>query len=437
MFRTFINAWKIEDLRRKMLFTLFILLIFRLGAAIVVPFIDATVFQQELTSNTTTIFSFFDMMTGGSFSQATLFALSVTPYINASIIINLLQVVIPALERMAKEGEEGRKKINKITRYTAVGISFALAVVYYFLVKNKGALMYTEGFARWFSMAVIVLSFTAGAILLMWLGEQIDTNGIGNGISILIFTGIISNLFNVFPQIVTYFKYAAGTYSESTAAMPQFYILIPLVILIFAAMFVLIVFMNGSERRIPIQYAKRVVGRKMYGGQSTHFPIKVNNTGVLPVIFASALLSLPATIKEVFNITGGWGSFLGWFSPDNWGYAILYAVFIMGFNFFYVAVQYNPIQIANDLRKNSGMIPGIRPGQPTSAYIQRVLNRITMIGGIFLVIVAVTPIVLAKLTQINVSLGGTSVLIIVGVALEVSQTLDSYMLMRHHKGFLE
>ena len=443
MFRTFRNAWKIEDLRKKMLFTLLVLFIFRLGSAIAAPFVDSVALQAALTSSdTTTIFSFFDMFTGGSFSQATLFALSVTPYINASIIINLLQVVIPALERLSKEGEEGRQKINKITRYTAVGISLSLATVYYFfIIKTQKALIYTEGFPAVFSAITIIGTLTAGAVLLMWLGEQIDQKGIGNGISLLIFTGIISNLFNVFPQLVVYFQLAAGTYESGGTtypAHPSYYVLIPLVVLVFAAMFVLIVFMNSAERRIPIQYAKRVVGRKMYGGQSTHFPIKVNMTGVLPVIFASALLSVPATIKDFFGITNKfWSTFLGWFSTDQWGYAILYALLIIGFNYFYVSVQYNPIQIANDLRKNSGVIPGIRPGKPTSDFIARSISKITFIGGMFLVLVAVTPIIIAKLTSINVSLGGTSVLIIVGVALEVSQTLESYMLMRHHKGFLE
>ncbi len=438
MFQTFKNAWKIEDLRKKILFTLFILLIFRLGAAMVVPFIDAAVLQQEMASTANSIFPFFDLMTGGSFSSATLFALGVTPYINASIIIQLLQVVIPALERWSKEGEEGRRKANLVTRYTSIGISLALSFVYYLLVQRSGALVYTEGFAKWFSMAVIMLSFTAGAVLLMWLGEQIDSKGIGNGISLLIFTGIVSNLATAIRQIIGYFSYAK-------AGLTWLYIAVPIIVLLFAAMFVLIIVVSAAERRIPVQYAKRVVGRKMYGGQSSNIPIKVNMTGVLPVIFASAFLSVPGTIQSMFDIKSNfWNTFLGWFSTSNWGYAILYALLILAFNYFYVAVQYNPVEIANNLRKNAGSIPGIRPGKPTSDFIARVVSKVTLIGGIFLILVATLPIVITKLTTtevlttgVNISLGGTSILILVGVALEITNTLESYMLMRHHKGFLE
>ncbi len=447
MFQTFRNAWKIDDLRKKIIFTLMILLIFRLGAAIVVPFIDATALSAGLSAEGT-IYNFFDLMTGGSFSNATLFALGVTPYINASIIIQLLQIVIPALERWSKEGEEGRNKINKVTRYSAIGISLLLSFVYYLLVKNQGALLYTEGFEGVFSAIVIVMSFTAGTVLLMWLGEQIDSKGIGNGISLIIFTGIIAGLINAFAQIVTYFKVASGTYVQGETTLPAqpiYYVLVPLIILMFAGMFLLIITVNAAERRIPVQYAKRVVGRKMYGGQSTNIPIKVNMTGVLPVIFASAFLSVPGTIKDFFGInTGFWGTFLGWFKTSGWGYAILYALLILGFNYFYTAVQYNPVEIANNLRKNSGTIPGIRPGKPTSDFIAKVVSKITFIGGVFLILVATLPIIITNITAgilggqgINISLGGTSVLIIVGVALEISNTLESYMLMRHHKGFLE
>ncbi len=440
MFQTFKNAWKIDDLRKKILFTALIIVIFRFGAAVVVPFINGEVLQASLNTEGT-VFGFFNLMTGGSFSNATLFALGVTPYINASIIIQLLQVVIPALERWSKEGEEGRRKANLVTRYTSIGISLLLSFIYYLMVSRQSALYYTEGFAKYFSAAVIICSFTAGSVLLMWLGEQIDSKGIGNGISLIIFAGILSNLANVFPQIVTYFKIAAGSYSYngvSYPAQPAYFVLVPLIVLMFAAMFVLIVVVTSAERRIPVQYAKRVVGRKMYGGQATNIPIKVNMTGVLPVIFASAFMSLPGTIKDFFAINSGfWGTFLGWFNTNNWGYALLYALLILGFNFFYVAVQYNPVQIANDLRKNSGTIPGIRPGKPTSDFIARVVSKITLIGGFFLILVAILPIIVTKLTGIQISLGGTSVLILVGVALEISNTLESYMLMRHHKGFLE
>ena len=448
MFQTFRNAWKIDDLRKKIIFTVIILVIFRLGAAIPAPFIDATVLADKL-SDTGTIFGFFNMLSGGGFAQATLFALGVTPYINASIIIQLLGVVIPALERLGQEGEEGRRKLNKITRYTGIAIALLLSFVYYILMKNQGALVYTDGFAGVFSAIVIVASFTAGAVLLMWLGEQIDSNGIGNGISLLIFVGILGNITTAVQQIIYYFSMAkSGSYTFGTAedgsmtvipvSLKWYYIAIPLIIIMFAVMFVLIVAANSAERRIPVQYAKRVVGRRVYGGQSSNIPVKVTMTGVLPVIFASAILSLPGTIKDFFGITEGfWAKFLGFFSNQGWGYIVLYALFIFGFNYFYVAIQYNPVQMANDLRKNSGMIPGIRPGKPTSDFISRVISKVTFIGALFLIVVATLPIIITKATGINISLGGTSVLILVGVALEISNTLESYMLMRHYKGFLE
>ena len=428
MFQTFKNAWKIEDLRKRILFTLLILVIFRLGSAIPVPFVDAKALQEQLTSDGT-IFGFFDLMSGGGFTDATLFALGVSPYINSSIIIQLLQVVFPSLERLSQEGEEGRRKLSRITRYAAVGLSVLLAVMYWLLAKRTNALVYTEGFAAVFSAIVVIATFAAGAMVLLWLGEQIDSKGIGNGVSLLIFTGIVSNLSRVIEMLIYYFQVAK--------ASPVLYALIPLVIILFIAMFFTIVATNAAERRIPVQYAKRVVGRKMYGGQNSYIPIKVNLSGVMTVIFASSLLSIPATIKDMFNITGGWGTFLGWFGTSSWGYAALYALLIIAFNYFYVAIQYNPVQIANDLRKNSGMIPGIRPGQPTSQFISKVISKITIIGALFLVLIAVLPIVITKLTGIQIALGGTSVLILVGVALEIFQTLESYMLMRHHKGFLD
>ena len=428
MFQTFKNAWKIEDLRKRILFTLMILVIFRLGSAIPVPFVDAKALQEQLTSSGT-IFGFFDLMSGGGFSDATLFALGVSPYINSSIIIQLLQVVFPSLERLSQEGEEGRRKLSRITRYAAVGLSVLLAVMYWLLAKRTNALVYTEGFASVFSAIVVIASFAAGAMVLLWLGEQIDDKGIGNGVSLLIFTGIVSNLSRVIELLIYYFQVASTS--------PIYYALIPLVAILFIAMFFTIVATNAAERRIPVQYAKRVVGRKMYGGQNSYIPITVNLSGVMPVIFASSLLSIPATIKDMFNITGNWGTFLGWFGTSSWGYALLYALLIVAFNYFYVAIQYNPVQIANDLRKNSGTIPGIRPGQPTSQFISKVISKITIIGALFLVLIAVLPIVITKLTGIQIALGGTSILILVGVALEISQTLESYMLMRHHKGFLD
>ncbi len=442
MFQTFRNAWKIDDLRKKIIFTLMILLIFRLGAAIPVPFIDADALAASSINSEGTIFEFFNLMTGGAFSMATLFALSVQPYINASIILNLLQVVIPALERMAKEGEEGRKKIQKITRYSSIGLAVLLAITYFVFLSNQGAIMYTTGFEGFFAALVIIVTLTAGACLLMWLGEQIDAKGIGNGISLLIFTGIIASLTTAMAQFAQYFQMALGTYEPfpglAVEAKPWYFAVLPIIILLFAASFVMIIIMHNAERRIPVQYAKRVVGRKMYGGNNSHIPIKVNMTGVIPVIFASAILSVPGTIRDLFQITEGfWGGFLGLFSPDSWGYAALYALLIVAFNYFYVQIQYNPIQMANDMRKNSGGIPGIRPGKPTSDFIAKVISKITLIGAFFLVMVATLPIIITQVTGINIALGGTSVLIIVGVALEINNTLESYMLMRHHKGFLE
>ncbi len=440
MFQTFKNAWKIEDLRKRILFSALILFLFRLGCAVPVPFVNAKLLAESLNANSGTIFGFFDLMSGGSFTQATIFALGVSPYINSSIIVQLLQVVFPSLERLSREGEEGRRKLSRITRYTAVVLAVLLAVMYYLLVRRSGALVHTEGFAATFSAFVIIITFAAGAMLLLWLGEQIDAKGIGSGISLIIFCGIVANSVNIIPAMIQYFQIASGKFSYGGivfGAQPKYFVLVPLVILIFFAMFVLIVVTNAAERRIAVQYAKRVVGRKMYGGQSSYIPIKVNMSGVMPVIFASSLLSIPSTIKDMFGITGGWGTFLGWFSTSNWGYAVLYALLIVAFNYFYVAIQYNPVQMANDLKKNAGAIPGIRPGQPTSMFISKVINKITIIGALFLVIIAILPIVLTKLTGISIALGGTSILIVVGVALEISQTLESYMLMRHHKGFLE
>ncbi|NLC78163.1 MAG: preprotein translocase subunit SecY, partial [Ruminococcaceae bacterium] len=351
MFQTFKNAWKIDELRKKILYTLLILLIFRLGAAIPAPFVDAKALAASMMSNTNTIFGFFDMMTGGSFSLATLFALGVSPYINASIIIQLLQVVIPALERWSKEGEEGRNKINKLTRYSSIILSVSMGIVYYILLKNQGVLVYnfSDGFSGVFAAIVIVGCLAGGSVLLMWLGEQIDTKGIGNGISLIIFIGIISNLANFIQTFIACFQMAAGRYVTNASALatgaepvyapaqPQYWALTPLVIIVLAATFVMIIVMTSAERRIPVQYAKRVVGRKLYGGQNTNIPIKVNMTGVLPIIFASTFLSIPATLNQFFN----WDSkFLDLFDTNGWLYAVLYALFIIGFNYFYVAVQY-------------------------------------------------------------------------------------------------
>lgn len=432
MFDTFRNAWKIEDLRKKLIFTAMILIIFRIGCVIAVPFVDPTALKGMLAAGDGNMLGYLNMLTGGAFAGATLFALGVTPYINSSIIITLLTVAIPYLERLSKEGEEGRRKIGKITRYVATAIGAALSVAYYFLLSRQGALLYTEGLAGWFSAIVIILAFLAGTLLLMWLGEQIDKKGIGNGVSLLIFTGIISRFSSSVTLIVDMITDAFE--KQKT----QNFFLVPLFGVFAIAVVAFAVVLSKSERRIPVQYAKRVVGNKMMGGQSTHLPIKVNMSGVMPIIFASALVSIPGTIKSFVNITSPfWISFFNVFNYNGFLYAALYLLLIIAFNYFYVTIQYNPVEIANNLRKNNGVIPGFRPGKNTQDFIARVLSKITFIGALFLGGVAILPILMGNLTNTGIQMGGTSLLIIVGVALDTAQQLESQMVMRHHKGFLK
>lgn len=440
MLQTLRNAWKVADLRKKILFTLFIIIIYRIGGAIPVPFLDASTLQDWFTSNADTgnFFNYLNMLSGGTFSKATLLCLSISPYINASIIIQLLTYAIPPLERMAKEGQEGRKKINKITRYTALAISVFQGWAYYLTLKNTAhAVTYTDGFKGIFAEIVIIACFTAGSSLVIWLGDQINEKGIGNGISMLLFAGIVARGPAAILMLIEYIK---------TGEM-RYIIMVPVIVIIFILMIAFIIFMDNAERRIPIQYAKRVVGRKMYGGQNSYIPIKVAMSGVLPIIFAMSFMSLPSTL-ELFiadpgsNAEGFWRSFyhglLQWFSTDSIFYAVLYFLLIIGFNYFYVSMQYNPIEIANNLRQNNGGIPGIRPGKPTSDFIKRVLSKITLVGAIFLGIIAIFPIFFAKFSGVSgIAMGGTSILIIVSVALETVRTLESQMMMRHHKGFLE
>ncbi len=439
MFQTLRNAWKIVDLRKKIFYTLFIILIFRIGSAITVPFVDAEVLANAINNTTslagTNYMDFLMMMSGGGFSDASIFALSITPYINASIIIQLLTVALPPLERMAKDGEAGRKKLGQITRYVTVGLGLLLGIAYYFMVRNKYNALVSEaksGFGMWFAAIVMILVFTAGSALMMWLGEQINEKGIGNGISILLFAGILSRIPSGIRTLWAYF-YDLGI----TGGQSKYIVLTPIVIVIFLAMIAFIVFMNDSERRIPVQYAKRVVGRKMYGGQNTYIPIKVNMSGVMPIILASSIVSLPSIIATFFNLsTDNW--FFSAFRQDSWIYIILYFLFIIGFAFFYVTIQYNPLEMSNNLRKNSGAIPGYRPGKPTTDYIKRVLNKVTLIGALFLGVIALFPSLFGKFTQIyGLTLGGTSIMIVVGVALETTQQIQSQMMMRHYKGFLE
>ena len=421
MLQTIRNAWKIIEIRKKILFTLFIILLYRVGNAIPVPYVNVELLQTYFKSFQNTVLGLYNVMSGGAFSQATIFALSIQPYINASIIIQLLCIAIPALERMAKEeGEEGKNKINNITRYSTVGIALLQGFAYYTLCRNYGLLSET---GVWQGI-VVVLTFTAGSALIMWLGEQITEFGIGNGISMILFASIISR----FPtSVYTMFS------NMASGALKWWALILMLVGAL--VLIVLIVIVDNSERRIPVQYSKRVVGRKQYGGQSTHLPMKVNMSGVLPVIFAQSIASLPATIAAFA------GKELKWFDTTSWLYMIVYFLLIIFFSYFYSTIQFNPIVVANNLKRNGGFIPGYRPGKPTSEFIAKVLNKITLFGAIYLSIIAITPYIISHFSSIartsGISLGGTSIIIVIGVALETVQALENQMLMRHYKGFLE
>ena len=427
MLQTLRNAWKIEELRKKILFTLVIILLYRLGNAIPVPDVNIALLNAYFAQQQSTILGLLDVMSGGAFSNATIFALSIQPYINASIIIQLLCIAIPSLERLSKEGgEEGRKKIASITRYATVAIGLLQGFAYYMLIKNNNMLN-ADAQGIW-SAIVIILTFTSGSALIMWLGEQITEYGIGNGISMILFASIISRLPT---SVITSIR------NISTGALEWWIAL--LVFLGALAIIVLIVYVNDAERRIPVQYAKRVVGRKMYGGQSTHLPMKVNMSGVMPIIFAQSIASIPATIAAFTGKTDGWVN--TWFGTNSIPYAIIYFLLIIFFAYFYSTIQFNPIEVANNLKKNGGYIPGFRPGKPTSEFIQKVLNKITLFGALYLGIIAVVPILVAHFSQsaslTGVSLGGTSIIIVVGVALETVRALEAQMLMRNYKGFLD
>ncbi len=434
MLKTIRNAWSIPDLRKKLLFTLMIIIVFRIGSVIPVPFLDMSALATAMNgmNEGNTMLAYLNTLSGGAFANATLFAMGVTPYINSSIIMQLLTVAIPPLERMAKEGEAGRRKIGTITRYVTVGLGLVQGFAYWFYLHRSGVTVYTEGFSLWFSAIVIILVFTAGTALMMWLGEQINSNGIGNGISILLFAGIVAQLPYTLSMLGQFWELAG---KGST----QFYFLVPLWIVIFVAIVWIITFMQDSERRIPIQYAKRVVGRKMYGGQSSHLPIKVALGGVLPIIFASSILSIPGTINLFAKVKDGfWGAFFNAFDTSGWLYNVLYFILIIMFAYFYTTIQYNPIEMANNLKSNNGTIPGIRPGAPTADYIRNILSRITLIGALFLAVIALVPSIYGSATGMGrMAIGGTSIIILVGVALETVKQLESQMMMRHYKGFLD
>ena len=420
MLETLKNAWKIPDLRKKILYTIVLLIVFRLGATIPVPLLSHDALQSIFGNTDNSMLGFIDIISGGAFSNATIFAMSITPYINSSIIMQLLCVAIPALERMQREGEDGRKKIAQIQRYGTVVLALIQAIGLYFLLRSA---VVNPGFV---SAVVIIITFTAGTAFLMWLGEQITEKGVGNGISLIIFAGIVSRL----PRL-----------AMSLYALDNW--IYAVLILVFAIVVVgFVVWMTDAERRIPVQYAKRVVGRKMYGGQSTHIPIKVAAAGVIPIIFAMSIISFPGTIAAFFGVNAGdpgfWGTVLKYLTTTSMVYGVLYFLLIIFFTYFYTAIQFNPIEIANNLKKNGGFIPGIRPGRPTSDYISRVLSKITLAGAVFLAIIAVLPIFMNKFMNVgNFAIGGTSLLIVVGVALETVKQIESQMLMRHYKGFLE
>lgn len=443
MFQTLRNAWQIRELRNKILYTLLILLVFRIGSAIVIPFIDAAELKEAVSTGTTDFMQVLTMMSGGGFSNASIFALSITPYINASIIIQLLTVAIPVLERWSKEGEAGRKKIGQLTRYVTVALGLLLGTAYYFMLRGTqyNAIDTTMGIG-WQILAavVIVLCFTAGSALMMWLGEQINEKGIGNGISMLLLAGILSGIPTAAANMKLWF-WDSGIQSimqyGANSANMIYTIGVPVILALFLVMIGFIVFVTNAERRIPVQYAKRVVGRKMYGGQNTFIPIKVNMSGVMPIILAVSIISLPSMIMTFAGQQWTWVETL--FSQTSWFYVVLYFVLIIAFAFFYVTIQYNPTEMANNLRRNSGAIPGYRPGKPTADYINRVLHKVTFIGALFLGVIAVFPSVFGAIfPQFNgLAIGGTSIMIVVSVALETVNQIESQMMMRHYKGFLD
>lgn len=413
------TAFKLNELRSKLLFTLAMLFVFRVGAHIPVPGINPDAFANLLTKGQ--LLGFFDVISGGAFKNASIFAMSITPYINASIIMQLLTVVIPHLEKLAKEGEEGRKKITQYTRYFTAVLAFIQALG--MSMALKGALVNPSVL----NYLIVAITFTAGTVLLMWIGEQITDKGIGNGISLLIFAGIVSRLPSAIVSIVEYLQ--AGTIN----------IISVLVLIIIGGLVIAaVVAVQEGQRRIPVQYAKRVVGRRIYGGQTSHLPLKVNQAGVIPIIFASSLLMFPGQIASWFqgNAVADW--YLRWFSWGGVLNSILYALLIIGFTYFYTAIIMNPNDMAENIKKYGGFIPGLRPGRSTAEYIGKVLSRITLAGAIFLALIAVLPNIILPLTKIpNIYFGGTALLIVVGVALDTMKQIESHLLMRSYQGFLK
>ena len=428
MFKTLANAWKIPELRRKLLVTALIVILYRFGAVVPVPYVNASAMYSSIADNSTSIFGYLNILSGSAFSRATLFALSISPYITASIVIQLLSIAIPALERLSKDGEEGRKKLTQITRYVTVVLGLITAFGYYMYMRNINALTDRSVFAAF----VIIGCYSAGTALIMWLAEKINEFGIGNGISIILFANIVSGGFGIIETLFGYCKEGPWGVVKTL-----------LIVALSLAIVTFVVFVTESERRLPVQYAKKVVGRKMYGGQNTNLPIKLNMSGVMPIIFANSIVALPATLAMLFNSNGTnkfWNGLNNIFSPSSWLYVIVFVVLIIAFSYFYVSISFNPVEVSNNLKKNGGFIPGIRPGRPTSEYIQKVLGRITLIGAFFLCIVAAIPLIaniVSKGELGGLAFGGSSLLIVVGVALETARELESQMTMRHYKGFLE
>jgi len=426
--QTLKNAWKVPELRNKLLFTLMIIVLYRIGAVIPVPFVSSEMLQTIMAQGGGSMFQYLNILSGTAFSRATLFALSISPYINASIIMQLLTIAIPALEKMQKSGEDGRKKITQITRYVTVALGLVTAYGYYMYMRSNNVLTNKTVFAA----LVIIACYSAGAALIMWLGEKINESGIGNGISMILFANIVASGTTIASMLVSYVQ----TYKIGG-------IFIDLAIVVVAvAIVTFVVFVTNSERRLPVQYAKKVVGRKMYGGQSSNLPLKLNMSGVMPIIFANSIVAIPSTIALIFPPKSGgfWDKLNGFLGYTSWFYALIFFILIIAFGYFYVAISFNPIEVSNNLKKNGGFIPGIRPGKPTSDYITRVLNRITLIGSLFLGFIAVFPLVVNMASGSSlgsIAFGGSSLLIVVGVALETARELEGQMTMRHYKGFLE
>lgn len=437
-----LNAFRVKELRKKMFMTLLLIIIFRIGCFIPVPGLSENAFSQLANNG---MFKLYDMLSGGAFQQVSLFAMTISPYINASIIVQLLTVAIPVFERWQKEGPEGRKKLSKVTKLTTLALALFQSIMMYFNIQGStNNIFAAQGSFDVFTFLIVVLSFTAGTSVLMWLGEKITETGIGNGISMIIFAGIVAGAPSAALML---YEIIAG--NGMTAVLPVRIIYVIAILAVFLAVIFAVVWVEGGERRIPVQYAKRVVGRKIYGGQSTHIPIKVNSSGVLPIIFAMSMLQFPATIVAFIGKSGSTTGFTGFINSfsrgQGWGYIIVYALLIVGFTFFYNIVYFDPVDISNNLKKNGGFVPGLRPGAPTAEYIKKASTRITWFGAIFLAILAVFPSFLQKIisyfsadiASINLWFGGTTVLILVGVALETVRQLESQLLMRNYKGFLD